>query len=119
MKSGTAMNGRVGIIVGLALVPITYLVADAASGPLLVTQPGSGTPEAVPLVSALVFTVIGGAVGIGLARAVVRVCRPQITLSAYSPGPFPTAALHPGPEREAQSTTRRSTPTNGWTTSDE
>jgi peptidoglycan/LPS O-acetylase OafA/YrhL len=84
MKSETAKNGGVGIIVALALVLVTYLVGDAVSGPLLVTQPGSDTPDAVQLTQALVFTVVGGAVGIGLALVATRLGRPRTTFVAVS-----------------------------------
>lgn len=84
MQSRITKNGVVGIISALVLVLVTYLVADAASGPLLVTQPGGDTPEAVPLSSALGFTVIGGAVGIGLGFVANRLSRPRATFVAVA-----------------------------------
>jgi len=65
--------------VALILVTVTYLIADATSGPLLVTQPGGDTPQAVPLAAALGFTAIGGAVGIGLAHVMNRLGRTRTT----------------------------------------
>jgi len=79
MKSAIARQGGIGLIVALVLVAITYVAADAASGPLLVTQPGGDTPEAIPMGFALGFTVLGGAVGIGLAFLANRTGRPRIT----------------------------------------
>ena len=84
MKPAIAKAGGVGIALALVLVLIGYLVADVASGPLLVTQPGSDTAVEVPLGVALVFTVLGGAVGIGLALAANRLRRPQTTFVAVS-----------------------------------
>ena len=84
MRSSIARQGGVGIIVALVLVLATYLLADAASGPLLVTQPGSDTPEAVPLGLALVFTVLGGGFGIGLAFVVNRLGRSRTTFVAIA-----------------------------------
>jgi hypothetical protein len=79
-----AKQGGVGIIVALVMVLLTYLVADAASGPLLVSQPGSDTPEEVPMAIALLFTALGGAVGVGLANVASRLRRPRTTFVAVS-----------------------------------
>ena len=79
MKSATAKRGGIGLFVALHLVAITYLAADAASGPLLITQPGADTPEAIPMGFALGFTVLGGLVGIGLALLAKRAGRPRTT----------------------------------------
>ncbi len=84
MKTAIVKNGLIGMIVALVLVLVTYLVADAASGPLVVTQPGSDTPAAVPLGAALVFTMLGGAAGIGLASIVNRLGRPRSTFVAVA-----------------------------------
>lgn len=84
MRSDIAKQGGIGIIVALALVLVTYLIADAASGPLLVTQPGSDTPEQVLMAQALLFTVIGGAAGIGLAFVVKRLGRTRTTFVAIA-----------------------------------
>ncbi len=80
MNSAIAKQGGIGLIVALHVVAITYVAADAASGPLLVTQPGGDAPEAIPMGFALGFTVLGGAVGIGLAFLANRTGRPRITL---------------------------------------
>ena len=82
MNASIARAGGVGIAVALAVVLVTYLVADAASGPLLVTQPGGDTPEEVMLGAALLLTGVGGAVGIGLALVANRLRRPRTTLVA-------------------------------------
>ena len=79
MRSTTARQGGIGIAVAVVLVLVTYLIADAASGPLLVTQPGSDTPEEVPVGAVLVFTVLGGAIGTGLALVANRFRRPRTT----------------------------------------
>ena len=79
MRSTTARQGVTGIAIAAVLVLVTYLLADAASGPLLVTQPGSDTPEEVPVAAVLVFTVLGGAIGIGLALVANRFRRPRTT----------------------------------------
>ncbi len=84
MNATVAKAGAVGIAVAVVLVLVTYLVADAASGPLLVTQPGGDTPEEVPLGGALVFTAIGGAVGIVLALVANRWRRPRTTFVAIA-----------------------------------
>jgi len=104
MKSSIVKNGGMGISVALALVLVTYLVADAASGPLLVTQPGSDSPEAVPLAFALVFTLIGGAIGIGLAYVVNRFARPRITFVAVSLVALVLYGIMPFTAAEATST---------------
>lgn len=99
MKSAIAKQGGVGLIVALVLVAVTYLLADAASGSLLVTQPGSDTAEAVPLGLALLFTVLGGVFGIALAVLVNRLGRSRATfvtvavvaLALYGIMPFTAA----------------------------
>ena len=67
MKAAIAKAAGFGTLIALGLVSIVYLIADAAGGPLLVTQPGSDSIEAVPLGAVIAFTVLGGAVGLGLA----------------------------------------------------
>jgi hypothetical protein len=58
--------------VGVAAV---HLLATALGDPLTVTT--AGAPMAVPLVAAVLFTVLGGAVGYGLALLARRVARPR------------------------------------------
>ena len=84
MKSVIVKQELVGMIVALVLVSVTYLVADAASGPLIVTQPGRDTPAAVPLGAAVMFTMLGAAAGIGLASIVNRLGRPRSTFVAVA-----------------------------------
>ena len=99
MKAAIAKAARFGTTVALGLVLTTYLVADAASGPLLITQPGSDNAEEVALGAVLAFTVLGGAVGLGLALVVNRRRWPPSTfiavcaaaLALYGIVPFPVA----------------------------
>lgn len=72
MKTTIVKAAGFGTAAALGLVLITYLIADAASGPLLVTQPGSDTVEKIALGAVVAFTVLGGAVGLGLALVVNR-----------------------------------------------
>lgn len=88
-----AKAGGVGIALALVFVLIAYLVADAASGPLLVTQPGSDTAEEVPLGLALVVTLLGGAIGIGLELAANRLRRPGPRSSQAASWPWCLAGL--------------------------
>ena len=57
----------IGIVAAVIGVVITFLIADAISGPLLVTPAGSDTPEETTVFLAAIFTVVGGIVGLGLA----------------------------------------------------
>ncbi len=90
--------GVMGIAAALPLVLVVYLLADAVSGPLLVTQPGADVAEEVPLGAALGFTALGGVVGIGLALVVarrwsastfVKIC--VVALVVYAVMPFVSA----------------------------
>lgn len=82
MNRTIAKAGGYGTTVAVGLVLITYLIADAASGPLLVTQPGSDSPEEIALGAAVAFTVLGGLVGLGLALVVNRRSWPPSTFAA-------------------------------------
>ena len=84
MNTSTTRAGGMAIAVALLLVLVFYLIADAVSGPLLVTQPGSDTPDEVPLGAALVFTVLGGGVGIVLSLIANRLRRPRFMFAAVS-----------------------------------
>lgn len=72
MKAPIARAGGLGTGIALGVVLVVYLIADAASGPLLVTQPGSDAADEVTLGAVLTFTVLGGVVGLGLALVVHR-----------------------------------------------
>ena len=72
MKAAIAKAAGLGTTAALVLVVITYLIADAASGPLLVTQPGGDNAEEVAVGAVVAFTVLGGVVGLGLALVVSR-----------------------------------------------
>lgn len=61
-----------GTIVAIAGVIVTALVADAISGPLLVTSPGAEGPEALALGAAIAGTVAGGIAGLILAAIIGR-----------------------------------------------
>lgn len=91
--------GSIGIGMALVLVAIVFFIADSASGPLLVSIPGSETPEEVPIGAALFFTVLGGFIGIGLAWSSGRLRRPRssfviicvVALVLYGIQPFTAA----------------------------
>ncbi|MEL7156396.1 MAG: DUF6069 family protein [Actinomycetota bacterium] len=69
-------SALMGTVVAVVAVVIVFLVADAASGPLLATQPGGDVPEEVPLGGAIFGTILGGLVGTGLAALSRRTPRP-------------------------------------------
>lgn len=98
MDTNVMKAGAMGIAAALPLVLVVYLVADAVSGPLLVTQPGDDVAEEVPVGAALGFTALGGVVGIGLALVVarrwsastfVKIC--VVGLALYAVMPFVSA----------------------------
>lgn len=66
LKAG--ILGTIGAVIAVA---ITYFIADAASGPLLVTR-NSGLTEQAPIAGALLFTAIGGVIGLGIAALAKR-----------------------------------------------
>lgn len=74
LKSGIA--GTIGAVVAVA---ITFLIADAISGPLL-TVAGTDQTEEIPLAVALVSTVFGGAAGLTLAALCKRFLRDPATV---------------------------------------
>lgn len=65
LKAG--ILGTIGAVIAVA---ITYFIADAASGPLLVTQ--NDLTEEAPLAGALLFTALGGVLGLGIAALAKR-----------------------------------------------
>lgn len=77
MNRSIAKAGAIGTGVAVILVLIVMFIADAASGPLLVTPPGGDAPEEVPIGGAAIFTVLGGLVGTALAIALLRVATPR------------------------------------------
>jgi hypothetical protein len=104
MKATIAKAAGFGTAVALGLVIIAYLIADAASGPLLVTQPGSDTIEEVALGTVVAFTVLGGAVGLGLALVVDRRSWPPSTFIAVCAGALALYAIVPFIAAEQAST---------------
>ena len=62
----------VGVIGAVVAVAITLLIADAVSGPLLVTAAGADVAEEAPLAGAIMFTVLGGVIGLGIAALAKR-----------------------------------------------
>ena len=64
------------IITAVVAVVITYVIADAISGPPMATPPGGDAVEEVTLGGAVVATVIGGIVGTILAFISSRLGRP-------------------------------------------
>lgn len=63
------------MVAAVVAVVVVFLIADAASGPLLAEQPGGDGVEEVPLGGAVFGTVIGGLVGTGLAVLASRTSR--------------------------------------------
>jgi len=104
MKAAIAKAAGLGTTVALGLVLVTYLIADAASGPLLVTQPGSDSAEEVALGAVVAFTILGGAVGLGLALVVNRRSWPPSTFIAVCAGALALYAIVPFTAAEQTST---------------
>lgn len=86
MNNSNTRAGMIAIAIALplVLVLVSFLIADAVSGPLLVTQPGSDTPDEVPLAAAMIFTALGGGVGIGLSLIAKRLRRPRSIFAAVA-----------------------------------
>ena len=99
MNTALAKAAGFGTAIALGLVLSVYLVADAPSGPLLVIQPGSDDITEIALGAVVAFTVLGAAVGLGLALVVNRRRWPPSTfiavcaaaLALYGIVPFPVA----------------------------
>ncbi len=72
MGTSLVRSALVGTIAAIVAVIVVLLVADAVSGPLLVATPGSDVAEEVPLGGAVIFTALGGLVGMLLAWATSR-----------------------------------------------
>ncbi len=104
MKAAIAKAAGFGTTVALGLVLVTYLIADAASGPLLITQPGSDSIEEVALGAVISFTVLGGAVGLGLALVVNRRGWPPSTFIAVCVAALALYAIVPFTAAEQTST---------------
>lgn len=64
--------GILGTIAAVVAVVITFFIADAASGPMLVTAAGSDVAEEAPMVGAIMFTVLGGVIGLAIAALTKR-----------------------------------------------
>ena len=82
MNRSLLKAGGIGIGIALVLVAVAHVAADAMSGPLLVTPPGGDAVEEVTIGLALMTTVVGGVVGIGLALVAQRFGRPKATFVA-------------------------------------
>ncbi|MFK8022813.1 MAG: DUF6069 family protein [Ilumatobacter sp.] len=67
-----------GTLAALVAVVATFLIGDAVSGPLLVTSPGADAPEELEIGAALIATVFGAVVGLGLAA----LCRRLLSAGA-------------------------------------
>ncbi len=65
----TAAASIVAAVVGVVIV---FLIADAISGPLLVTPQGADSPEETTIGLAAGFTVVGGLVALGIAAVSQR-----------------------------------------------
>ena len=104
MKATIAKAAGLGTTVALGLVLITYLIADAASGPLLITQPGGDSIEEVALGAVVMFTILGGTVGLGLALVVDRRSWPPSTFIAVCAGALALYAIVPFIAAEQAST---------------
>jgi peptidoglycan/LPS O-acetylase OafA/YrhL len=104
MNAALAKAAGFGTAIALGLVLIVYLVADAASGPLLVTQPGSDDITEIALGTVVAFTVLGGAVGLGLALLVNRRSWPPSTFIAVCIAALALYAIVPFTAAEQTST---------------
>ncbi len=69
----------IGTIGALVAVTLTVLIADAISGPLMVTSPGADAPEELALSAALFGTVAGGIAGLVLAALCGRLLGAKAT----------------------------------------
>lgn len=85
-----------GIVAAVIGVVITFFIADAISGPLLVTAAGADSPDELNVIAPAIFTVIGGLVGLGIAAVCERflsnppaaflgICAVGLTLYAIYP----------------------------------
>lgn len=61
--------GTIAAVIGVI---VTVLIADAVSGPLMVTPPGADAPEELPMAAAISGTVVGGIAGLILAALSAR-----------------------------------------------
>lgn len=104
MNSSVVKAGGIGIAVALVLVIVGFLVADAVSGPLTVTMPGSDSVEQISIAQVVVFTVLGGVAGIGLALAVRRLRRPRAAFVAVCAVALLLYGIMPFSAAEATST---------------
>ena len=104
MKASIAKAAGLGTAAALVLVLITYLIADAASGPLLITQPGGDNAEEVALSAVVAFTVLGGVVGLGVAFVVNWRSWPPSTFIAVCVAALALYALVPFAAAEQTST---------------
>ena len=104
MKAALVKAAGFGTAIALGLVLIVYLVADAVSGPLLVTQPSSDEITEIALGAVVAFTVLGGAVGLGLALVVNRRGWPPSTFIAVCIAALALYAIVPFTAAEQTST---------------
>ena len=104
MKAALVKAAGFGTAIALGLVLIVYVVADAVSGPLLVTQPSSDEITEIALGAVVAFTVLGGAVGLGLALVVNRRGWPPSTFIAVCIAALALYAIVPFTAAEQTST---------------
>ena len=104
MNAALVKAAGFGTAIALGLVLIVYVVADAVSGPLLVTQPGSDDITEIALGAVVAFTVLGGAVGLGLALVVNRRSWPPSTFIAVCIAALALYAIVPFTAAEQTST---------------
>lgn len=75
--SSLLQTAVVGIVAAVIAVVVVFFIADAVSGPLMVTPPGGDVAEELPAGAAVFGTIVGGIVGVGLALVSRRLSRPD------------------------------------------
>ena len=104
MNNTVVRAGAIGIAVALVVVVVGFLVADAGSGPLTVSMPGNDSVERITIAQVVMFTVLGGAAGIGLALAARRLSRPRATFVAVCAAALLLYGITPFAAAESTST---------------
>lgn len=97
----TAVVGTVAALVGALIV---YFVADAASGPLLVTPAGQDEPQELALAAVIVSTIFGGIIGTVVALVAQRLPRPRTIFLAICVAGLLLSFVTPFTGSEATST---------------
>ncbi|MEM9133213.1 MAG: DUF6069 family protein [Actinomycetota bacterium] len=70
-------TAAVGTVAAIVAALIVYFIADAASGPLLVTPAGADEAQELPLGAVIASTIFGGIVGTLVALVARRLSRPR------------------------------------------